>query len=110
MSPTEREDSMNQNTNVIRQGDLVLIRMGDPIGDVAQAEKVTLAVGEDSGHAHVADGLFDGEILTVVARTDLRVEPDTMAWRHDPIPLDPGQYRVVIQQEYAPAGARRVRD
>jgi len=97
--------------NVIRQGDLVMIRVNDAVTDNGNLpEKTTLAVGEDSGHAHVANGFLVEDLFHVPEPTTLRVEPDTMAWRHDPIPLDPGVYRFVIQREYTPAGARRVQD
>lgn len=95
---------------MIRQGDLVLVR----VGDAETAEKPTavkLAIGEDSGHAHVLDVVKIADRLVDVPQpSQLRVEPDHLAWRHQPIPVPPGRYQYVIQQEYVPAGARQVQD
>lgn len=96
----------------IRQGDLALIPIqpndAPPKG---RAKMHTLAVGEDSGHAHViASALRDGDTLVLLDPSELRVEPAPMAWRHDALPVPAGQYRIVVQREYTPQEVRRVQD
>lgn len=94
---------------LIRQGDLALIPT--TAGAVTGEPKhLTLAVGEDSGHAHAIVGARLDNLLTLAEPADLVVEPATAAWRHAPIPVPVGTYDVRIQREYTPAGARRVED
>ena len=104
-------------TKIIRQGDLALIPIHRAAVATApvppEAVKVTLATGEDSGHAHVVIGqvLVRERILTVSEQdANLVVEPATQAWRHDPIAVPPGEYEIRVQREYTPAGFRQVGD
>ena len=90
---------------IIRQGDLMLRRIGAP--EAGKASAHTLAIGEESGHAHVADGILrraidvQPGILDVVAPTSLRVTGQP--WRHDPIKLEPGRYELWVQRELTEA-------
>ena len=91
---------------MIRQGDILLRPCNPPddaqISDEA-VERLVLAEGEATGHAHV----IDGSILTATAggRMLLKVlhgaitHPD-----HDPVPraIAPGWYEVIRQRVYAP--------
>lgn len=80
---------------LIRQGDLTLRRVGAaPPGAV---RPTTLAVGEESGHSHVADGYLAGDRFVAPAPTTLRVEG--MPWRHRPVPVPAGEYEIVHQRE-----------
>ena len=99
-----------------RQGDVFLFPAKLPKNREQNKDKV-LALGEATGHRHE---VFDGEVfvgpkgdLYVLAtdETELRhVSGTGQQADHAPITLDPGTYRVVIQQEYLPEGARRVTD
>jgi len=95
--------------HIIRQGDLALIPIArPPIQGTPRTE--TLAIGEDSGHAHVLDCTRDGDLLTVTTESTLRVEPAPLSWRHDPITVPPGTYRIVVQREWNAGEARDVQD
>ncbi|MGA0069525.1 MAG: hypothetical protein ACO3PB_08735 [Miltoncostaeaceae bacterium] len=101
---------------LIRQGDLMMRRVGDPTTTDHPTKPATLAIGEESGHSHVLDGLvavaLDNAprgVVDVPAETLLRVEG--MPWRHDPIPVAPGRYEYWIQRELSEADEiRRVVD
>lgn len=95
---------------MIRQGDLALISVS-PATLPGKPAAHTLAIGEDSGHAHVIDrALRLDDLLVVPDDAILTVEPAPMAWRHDPIQVPAGTYRIVIQREYTPQEVRRVQD
>lgn len=106
-----------------RQGDVLLIRVeAAPAGETRpvprEGERIVLAHGELTGHAHaIADA--DAELRADAARRRwLRVGAAGATLRHEehaPIALPPGTYRVVQQREYAPdsawvARSRLVRD
>lgn len=93
---------------IIRQGDVALFRVGD--ATPVAAAKITLANGEDSGHRHVINGAMIEGLLSIPEPTQLRIEPDEQAWRHVPLDIPPGNYRVVVQSEYTPQGMRAVGD
>jgi hypothetical protein len=94
---------------VYRQGDVALIRIGDAPAS-SPPVPARLASGEDSGHWHEIAGVIAGDLVTVPEPAQLRCQPAAQEWRHEPIDVPPGQYRVVIQREYTPAGMRRVED
>ena len=92
----------------VRQGDVLLIRetVRHPIGNpiAPSGDRVVLAEGEHSGHAHVVPAAAAhllgglGDTWLIVSRpTELRHE------EHAAIQLVPGNYRVVIQREWAPS-------
>ena len=99
-----------------RQGDVLLVRRSKkPPGQFADyslverdADRVVLAYGEGTGHAHaIADEgatlierwLDERRFLSVRgSETVLRHE------EHDAIHLQPGVYEVVQQREYTPGG------
>jgi hypothetical protein len=99
-----------------RQGDVLLVPVADVPAEATPGRReqgrIVLAHGEATGHAHaIADP--DAEILEDGANRYLRVGGRGAALTHEehgPIPLPPGTYRVVIQREYSPDGARRVAD
>lgn len=98
-----------------RQGDVLLIKVDampldtvlvDPDGD-----RVVLAYGEVTGHAHalstVGAALYEhpeGRFLHLVQPSALVHE------EHSTIDLAPGVYRVIRQREYTPREVRFVTD
>lgn len=110
-----------------RQGDVLLVKVSGIISkglpkdakDVTPKDRIVLAYGEVTGHAHavypeVKDGkaempakLWDAgaeRFLQVLEKTALKHE------EHSPVQLDPGVYRVVRQREYSPEAPRMVAD
>lgn len=103
----------------IRQGDVLLVRVGASPADFLRSDatlqaveqlpgRVVLAEGEATGHAHVivsgearlvtrqeADELY----LLVYGRPSVALEHP----EHDPLPLEPGVYRVIRQREHREA-------
>ncbi len=103
---------MNQH---YRQGD-VLVEQVESIPEAATSierdgDRVILAYGEVTGHAHAIKNRIakfyqaDGErFLDLSKACELEHE------EHSTILLPAGRYRVVIQREYSPAGIRNVAD
>lgn len=107
---------------LLRQGDVLLMRVAAvPPGaveeDLAKADRVVLAYGEVTGHAHAIHRDPDTQhfpvrawnagaerFIQVLEKTALRHE------EHSQIPMPPGVYKVVHQQEYTPEEIRRVAD
>ena len=110
---------------IIRQGDVLLRRVGDVDAVPAKARKVkrddagrvVLALGESTGHAHA---LLDREVdLYEVGTTAdaverfLRVNTKAATLVHDEhtaLTIPQGVYAVTIQREYAPEISRMVMD
>lgn len=98
---------------MVRQGDVLLVPVEQAPVDVEPVEldrgRIVLAHGEATGHAHVVEGEA-AELVSAAGAEELYllVHGETPALlrhdEHDPIPLDPGAYRVVRQREYAPSG------
>lgn len=100
---------------IYRQGDVILRRVHKacPVHMDPVPHRVTLAVGENSGHSHVLDVLRDWteddrRYVDVAQGVQARVEG--LPGRHDPITLDAGTYEVIIEREYRPDAIRRVED
>lgn len=107
---------------IFRQGDVLLelvSRIPDGAKDVTDEQRIVLAYGEVTGHAHAVyepitkktpagkARMWDAgaeRFLQVVEKTALKHE------EHAPVPLEPGIYRVVHQREYSPEEIRRVAD
>jgi hypothetical protein len=107
---------------IFRQGDVLLeLVAAIPQGakDVTAPDRIVLAYGEATGHAHAVhepltrktpEGkarLWDAgaeRYLQVLEKTALKHE------EHAPVELDPGIYRVVQQVEYSPEEIRNVAD
>jgi hypothetical protein len=108
-----------------RQGDVFVERVqmrartGKAISDRG---RVILAYGEATGHSHEVKVAERGENADGSPDAQLFEEPDGERFlfvkrvcvlshdEHRPIPVEPGCYRVTIQREYEPAGARSVID
>ena len=83
---------------LIRQGDLMMERIGEAREADQVVETVTLAVGEQSGHSHVVCGqLLEAGLVNIPLDDVLRTEGQP--WRHDPIPVKPGLWRFWQQRE-----------
>ena len=102
---------------IYRQGDVLLVQvpaipsLALPVISDAH-ERIVLAHGEVTGHAHaiyepqkVLAWSADAErFIQVIEEVALRHE------EHDAITLDPGIYHVAIQTEYTPEELRNVAD
>lgn len=113
---------MKSKQTILRQGDVLLVLVAAvPAGakDVTPKDRIVLAFGEVTGHAHAVypEGvkkksamparMWDAgaeRFLQVVSQTSLKHE------EHAAIPLPPGVYKVVQQREYSPEEIRRVTD
>jgi len=97
-------------TEIYRQGDLHLQRIPDTPID-ASPRRHTLAIGENSGHAHVVPmARLQGDVIVLDEPGQVIVDPPSMAWRHDALALPAGTYRYWVQREYAPEAIRTVSD
>lgn len=99
-----------------RQGDVLLV----PIAEVPatalkvkrEGDRIILATGEATGHAH-AVATLGAELLADREARYLRVPAGGASVTHEehrPVALPAGSYRVVIQREYTPEEIRRVAD
>lgn len=105
--------------NTYRQGD-VLIRAVKSIPstakDVTSKDRIVLAYGEVTGHAHaIAPGEateFSFSDAAGVVRRFLNVvkEATVRHEEHAAIPLPPGMYEIIAQREYHPEEIRNVAD
>ncbi len=101
---------------IFRQGD-VLIKQVRSIPKEAVIQKtkdrIVLAYGEVTGHAHA---IGDLESVDVLVKPDgtmyLRVKEEATIRHeeHGAIALPPGNYERVLQREYSPMEIRNVRD
>jgi len=107
---------------MFRQGDVMLMQVSAlPRGakNVTPNDRIVLALGEVTGHAHAVyepltlekpEGkarIWDAgaeRFLQVLEATQLKHE------EHSPIDLPPGTYKVVQQREYTPERDRLVQD
>lgn len=104
------------NKTIIRQGDVMLVRVAGVPAGLVQTKKVVLALGEATGHHHAIKtkgvkgyGTDQKGLASYVeiaeALADLTHE------EHGTIQIEPGIYEVRIQREYvAPAIERKVVD
>ena len=110
----------------LRQGDVLIERIGDtgmlPVGlssiERDQEDRVILALGESTGHAHaIAERnaeLFgkpgSDERWLVIRSSGTAIEGGGAVLRHEEhaaIVLEPGVYRVTRQREYQPQALPR---
>jgi hypothetical protein len=99
-----------------RQGDVLIEYFGDKLPDgikqlPADKNRVVLAYGEVTGHAHALTAktstLYEWQgnrLLEITKETDLVHE------EHSAITLAPGIYKIVQQREYTPEAIRNVAD
>ncbi len=109
--------------DTIRQGDVLLVYIGDDAPDglteVEHEGRVILAYGEVTGHAHAINSgakmfRFDPDkgYQGIVSDTLVQVSrPAALTHEeHDRIELPAGNYLLVHQVEYTPEELRRVQD
>jgi hypothetical protein len=92
----------------VRQGDVLLVRVDVDLKGARHVrrdgDRVILAYGEVTGHAHAIREQH-AELRTIGGHRYLRAPvPFTLEHEeHAPLTLEPGTYEVVIQREYVPA-------
>ena len=101
---------------IYRQGDVLLVRVSNiPAGakDVTDPDRIVLAHGEVTGHAHaIYEPQTTAKLWSADAERYLQVLGQT-ALKHEehaPIQLTTGIYRVIQQREYSPEEIRNVAD
>lgn len=101
-----------------RQGDVLIIPISEIEEDIQEIkrdkDRVVLAYGEATGHAHVIKHKH-ATLYKALANDNryLRVLENEVVLSHEehtPIPLPLGNYKVVIQREYTPEEIRNVAD
>lgn len=103
-----------------RQGDVLITTATIPqtAKRVKVKERIVLAEGEVTGHAHaiVLEHVPTGAtamMLVDAEREFVRIEGDEVAVEHEEhgtVTLPPGDYEITHQREYTPAEVRRVAD
>ena len=94
-----------------RQGDILIVKIGNIPEDATKRKSRVLAEGEATGHLHELDS---GEVYEKDGVLYFRVsseKPSTLLHpEHKAITFEPGAYKVVQQREYKPRGWMRVSD
>lgn len=101
---------------IYRQGD-VLLKQVRSIPKTAQPNKpkdrIVLAYGEVTGHAHAIDELEKVDIFVKPDGTmylEVKADASLRHEEHRTIVLPPGNYERVLQREYSPEAIRNVSD
>lgn len=88
---------------MIRQGDVALVRikMLPTVTTQPRTDRIVLAEGEATGHAHTVDGTKAALLLDEGGWMYLTVEEltEVQHQEHAPLTLEPGFYRVLRQRE-----------
>jgi hypothetical protein len=96
-----------------RQGDVLLVKVASVPAGLKRTKKVTLAYGEATGHHHSifggAVGFADDE-EGLAQYIEVKDKATLVHQEHDPITIDEGIYKSVIQVEYTPEAIRNVAD
>lgn len=109
------------NTETVRQGDVLLRRVDSIPGEARAAEKkdqagndrIVLAYGEVTGHAHAIHDLDAVDVFVTgegVMYLQVKSEASLRHEEHGTITLPPGNYERTIQREYSPEAIRNVAD
>jgi hypothetical protein len=105
---------MKTKNKIYRQGDVLLIPVNQFPDNLKKTKKVTLALGEVTGHHHTifagATGYADdeeslAEFINVYEDSAVLTHQE-----HDAVVIPRGKYRSVIQSEYTPEEIKRVAD
>jgi len=102
--------------NTYRQGDVLLVPTNEIPTTLKVTERVTLALGEVTGHHHsILDGstvgyAADAEGLCEYLEVKSSAGGQLTHQEHSTIVLPKGKYKVVKQVEYTPAALVNVRD
>lgn len=101
---------------LIRQGDVMLrpvARIPATAARQEQNDRIVLAYGEVTGHAHAIHELEDVDVLVTADGTMYLSVTRPVALQHEEhatIVLTPGKYERVLQREYSPSAIRNVLD
>lgn len=99
---------------VYRQGDVLIMRVNSIPENLVKTNKVTLALGEVTGHHHsiLSENVVGfAEVETALAKyIEVKSQAVLTHQEHDPITLPEGTYRAIIQKEYEPGALRNVAD
>lgn len=98
----------------MRQGDVLIIQVNKIPEGLKQTKKVTLALGEATGHHHtIYDGAvgYASSIDSLAEYFEVTGESaDLTHQEHGAIPVPKGKWRSVIQTEYTPEELKKVVD
>jgi hypothetical protein len=88
---------------MIRQGDLLILKVNDIPEQAIEKENRILAEGEATGHMHELD---EGEVYEYEGTMFFRVPENKTATlnhpEHHAVTFETGQYKVIRQREYSP--------
>lgn len=112
---------MKNQVCMFRQGDVLLRRVSEIPTDAVVADKkdqfgndrIVLAYGEVTGHAHAIHDLDSVDVFVKGDGTmylEVKSEASLQHEEHATIALPPGNYERVIQREYSPEEIRNVAD
>lgn len=97
-----------------RQGDVLIVPVSEIPTGLVKTKKVTLALGEVTGHHHT---IFDGAVGYASTDTALAeyfevkgTKAELTHQEHSTIEIPSGTYRNVRQTEYSPSQLRNVAD
>jgi hypothetical protein len=100
-----------------RQGDVLVIETASEVKDLKPTQKLTLAMGEATGHHHTVFPGQETDVIgfasnstSLVERLEVSSPVKVKHQEHGPIELPKGKYDVVIQSEYSPEMFRNVVD
>lgn len=104
----------NKSKMVYRQGDVLILPVSKIPSDLKRTKRVTLALGEVTGHhhsiSHGAVGYADDE-NGLAEYVEVNGDSANLTHQeHDTITLPKGKYRKIIQVEYTPEAIRNVAD
>ena len=106
-------DSFPESLIEINQGDVIVTQINSFPKGLVQTKKVTLALGEVTGHHHTihqgAVGYADNEDA-LAEYFEVFENANLTHQEHDAITLRPGKYRSVIQVQYTPEALIQVAD
>jgi len=96
---------------MVRQGDLLIVKVKELPKECTKQNHRILAEGETTGHIHELDS---GELYEKDGTLFFRVPEDQRATlqhqEHGPITFAPGVYKIIRQREYEPRRWRYVND
>jgi hypothetical protein len=99
---------------IYRQGDVLLVgleKLPDKAVQKSNDDRIVLAWGEVTGHAHAVSSQFAQLYVANEERFLVALEGAQLTHEeHSPIALVPGVYKVVQQREYTPGAVRNVAD
>lgn len=117
---------MNNDNFMLRQGDVLIVKVDDDSIDLSDKKtdkrdnnRVVLAYGEVTGHAHAihednaflftvkdAPELFNKEVYLRVNDRAVNLVHE----EHSTLSINPGTYKIIHQKEYTPESIRSVVD